>query len=57
MGEHYWFTDQRAAAQVAYVDPANPMLCGIELDEPQNIWGVSVLPDDWGEATALEIDR
>jgi hypothetical protein len=57
MGEHFWFTDHRAAAQVAYVDPANPMLCGIELDEPQNIWGVSVLPDDWGEATALEIDR
>jgi hypothetical protein len=50
-----YLTDKRAAARVVYVDPINPMLCGIELDEPRNIWGVSVLPDDWSET--LETDR
>jgi hypothetical protein len=52
-----YLTDKRAAARVVFVDPANPMLCGIELDEPRNIWGVSVLPDDWSETSASEIDR
>jgi len=41
-------TDQRAQAQVVYVDPDWPRQCGIGLDKPQNIWGVSVPPDDWG---------
>ena len=50
-----YLTDKRAAARVVYVDPANPMLCGIELDEPRNIWGVTVLPDNWSER--LETDR
>jgi hypothetical protein len=50
-----YLTDKRAAARVVFVDPANPMLCGIELNEPRNIWGVSVLPDDWSET--LETDR
>ena len=51
-----YLTDKRAAARVVYVDPTNPMRCGIELDHPRNIWGVSVLPDDWTETSALEID-
>jgi hypothetical protein len=35
-------TDKRnAKARVVYVDPTNPLLCGIELDRPQNIWGVA----------------
>jgi hypothetical protein len=38
-------TDKRAAARVVFVDPKNTLHCGIELDEPQNIWGVSLLPD------------
>ena len=52
-----YLTDKRATARVVYLDPTNPMLCGIELDEPRNIWGVSVLPDDWSETSASEIDR
>jgi hypothetical protein len=44
-----YLTDKRAAARVVYIDPKNPLHCGIELDEPRNIWGVSLLPDDWEE--------
>jgi hypothetical protein len=42
-------TDKRALAQVVYVDPERPRLCGIGLDKVQNIWGVSLPPDDWRE--------
>ena len=40
-------TDKRAAAKVVYVDPEQPRHCGIGLEEPQNIWGVSLPPEDW----------
>jgi PilZ domain-containing protein len=49
-----YLTDKRAAARVVYLDPANLLHCGIELDEPQNIWGVSLRPDDWEETAASE---
>jgi hypothetical protein len=42
-------TDKGAAAQVVYVDPDQPRHCGIQLAKPENIWGVSLLPDDWHE--------
>jgi hypothetical protein len=54
---HVYLTDKRAAARVVYVDPKNPLHCGIELDEPQNIWGVSVPPDNWDETSVLETGR
>jgi hypothetical protein len=38
---HVYLTNKRAAARVVYIDPRNPLRCGIELDEPRNIWGVS----------------
>jgi PilZ domain-containing protein len=44
---HVYVTDNRAAAQVVYIDPENPLHCGIELDEPRNIWGVPLPPNDW----------
>jgi hypothetical protein len=44
---HVYLTDKRTAAQVVYIDPKSSLLCGIELDEPQNIWGVPLPPDDW----------
>ena len=47
---HVYLTDKRAAAQVVYV----AMRCGIELDEPRNIWGASLPPDDWDETAGLE---
>jgi translation initiation factor 6 (eIF-6) len=46
---HVILTDKRAQAQVAYVDPDRPQLCGIGLDNPQNIWGVPIPPEDWNE--------
>jgi hypothetical protein len=42
-------TDKRAKAKVVYVDPKRPEVCGIELEKPENIWGVSFPPDDWYE--------
>jgi hypothetical protein len=54
---HVYLTDKRAAARVVYVDPKNPLRCGIELDEPRNIWGVSMPPDNWDETSVLETGR
>ncbi len=45
-------TDKRAPAQVVYVDPDRPLLCGIGFDQPQNIWGVSLPPEDWKEGNS-----
>jgi hypothetical protein len=42
-------TDKRARAKVVYVDPERPRVCGIGLDKPENIWGISFPPDDWYE--------
>jgi hypothetical protein len=47
---HVIITDKRAKAQVVYVDPEQPFVCGIALDQPENIWGLSFPPDDWYEA-------
>ena len=44
-------TDKRSAGRVVYVDPENPLQCGIELEKPQNIWGVPLPPDDWEDRT------
>jgi hypothetical protein len=41
-----YLTAKQAGAGVVYVDPQNQLLCGIQLDQPQNIWGVSLPPDD-----------
>ena len=54
---HVYLTDKRAAARVVYIDPKNPLHCGIELDEPRNIWGVSLPPDDWDETSVLETEH
>lgn len=50
---HVFLTDKRSGARVVYVSPENPLHCGIELDRPQNIWGVFLPPDDWDETTAM----
>jgi hypothetical protein len=36
-------------------NPKDPLQCGIELDEPRNIWGVPLPPGDWEETGAFEI--
>jgi hypothetical protein len=51
-----YLTGKGSKARVAYVDPKEPKRCGIELDQPQNIWGVPLPPSDWTEASA-EKDR
>ena len=49
IGIHVLLTDERAIADVVYVDPEHPRHCGINLEKPQNIWGLSSPPDDWHE--------
>ena len=44
---HVPLTGKSAAAQVVFVDPEDPHKIGVELDRPQNIWGISLPPDDW----------
>ena len=40
-------TDKRA--DVVYVDPDQPRICGIGLVKPENIWGLSLPAQDWHE--------
>jgi hypothetical protein len=42
-----YITGKKSAARVVYVALDNPLQCGIELAQPQNIWGVSLPPEDW----------
>jgi len=44
-----YLTGKRAKAQVVYIDPNQPLRCGIALSKPENIWGVSLPSDDWSE--------
>lgn len=46
---HIVATGKRAKATVVYVDPERNRVCGISLDEPENVWGLSLPPDDWHE--------
>lgn len=50
---HVLMTDKRAKARIVYIDPENPLHCGLELDQPRNIWGVPLPPDDWDEMADL----
>jgi hypothetical protein len=50
---HVYLTGKRGRARVVYVDPENALCCGIELDQPRNIWGVPLPSDDWDETAAL----
>jgi len=43
-----YLTGKSAVAHVVYAS-ANPLTCAIELEKPQNIWGVSLAPEDWDE--------
>jgi hypothetical protein len=46
---HVYLTDKRTTAEVVYVDPDQPRHYGIKLERPENIWGVSLPPDNWHE--------
>jgi hypothetical protein len=47
---HVYLTGKYANAEVVYVDPEQPLHCGIALAVPRNIWGISLPPKDWHEA-------
>jgi hypothetical protein len=44
---HVVITDKRAKAEVVYLDAERPFVCGVALEKPENIWGLSFPPDDW----------
>lgn len=46
---HVYLTGKRADAEVVYVDPEQPLHCGVALAIPQNIWGIPMPPKDWYE--------
>jgi hypothetical protein len=47
IGIHVLLTDKRAIADVVYVDPEQPRHCGINLEKPENIWGLCSPSDHW----------
>jgi hypothetical protein len=44
---HVLHTEKRVVADVVYIDPDQPRHCGINLVKPENIWGLTLTPDDW----------
>lgn len=48
-------TGLSAFARVVYASEENPLTCGVELEKPQNLWGISLAPDDWKAASGTEI--
>ena len=40
-------TGMRANAKVVHVDPKRPLVCGVALETPENIWDLPSPPDDW----------
>lgn len=44
---HVLHTQKRVVADVVYIDPDQPRHCGINLEKPENIWGLTLTPDDW----------
>lgn len=49
---HVCLTDKRAKARIVYINFLNRLMCGIELERPENIWGVPLPPKDWSESSA-----
>ena len=49
---HVHLTDKHAKARIVYINPFNRLHCGIELEQPDNIWGVRLPPEDWTDSAA-----
>jgi hypothetical protein len=49
---HVYLTGKYAKARVVFINFLNRRQCGVELEQPENIWGVSLPPDDWSESSA-----
>ena len=43
---HVVITDKLASAKVVYLDAEQPFVCGVALEKPENICGLSFPPDD-----------
>ena len=54
---HVVVTGKRARATVIYVDRDQPLFCGVALDQSQNIWGVSLPPDDWPPGDSADVSE
>ena len=54
---HVFLTDKRCSARVIHVASEDEHQCGIELDEPRNVWGVSLPPEDWDEGGVEDHSR
>jgi hypothetical protein len=54
---HVPLTDKHSKARIVYIDRVRPLQCGIELDQPRNIWGVPLPPEDWDESEASNVRR
>ncbi len=46
-------TEKRAVADVVYIDPDQPRHCGINLEKPENTWGLTLTPGDWQEKSTV----
>jgi hypothetical protein len=49
---HVQLTGKSAGGRVVLASRESPLEIGIGLDQPQNIWGISLPPADWQEETA-----
>ena len=46
---HVSLTGKTADARVVFADADQALHFGIALDQPENIWGISLPPADWEE--------
>jgi len=44
---HVSLTGKSASARIVFADPEQASHFGIALDVPENIWGISLAPEDW----------
>ena len=51
---HVYLTGKSAKARIIYINPLNHLMCGIELERPENIWGVQLPPGDWSDSSVSQ---
>lgn len=49
---HVYLTNKDAKAKIVFINALNRLQCGIELEKPENIWGVRLPPNDWTDSAA-----
>jgi hypothetical protein len=53
---HVSLTGKSAGARVVFADPEQALQFGIALTVPENVWGISLPPEDW-EDRPTDVDR